>query len=1544
VGELEERVARLSPKRLALLCLELQQRVDALERSAREPLAIVGMACRFPGRADTPESFWRMLAGGVDAITEVPLDRWDAEALFDPRPEAPGKTYARHGGFLADVAGFDPEAFGISPREAASLDPQHRLLLEVAWEALEDAGHDPSGLRGSRGGVFVGIGVDDYAKLQMAAGTLDGIDAYSGTGNAFSCAAGRLSFVLGLHGPSLAVDTACSSSLVAVHLACQSLRARECDLALAGGVHLMLSPVVAVCLSKARALSPEGRCKAFDAGADGYVRGEGCGMVVLKRLADAQADGDAVWAVIRGSAVNHDGPSSGFTVPNGLAQEAVIREAIAAAGVERAAVDYVEAHGTGTPLGDPIEFAALARALGRAAGRRSGEPLWVGSVKTNIGHLEQAAGVAGLIKVALAMTRQTIPPHLHLRRVNPHLRVDDGLIRIPTEPVPWPGTDRPRVAGVSAFGLSGTNAHLVVEEAPGQPPRPFIPDRDQHVLVLSARDDEGLRELAGRYRDRLAGPDAPALADACFTAATGRAHHAERLAVVAGEHRQLGERLASAREGRRVAHVARGHARDHAGQEVAFLFTGQGAQYAGMAAQLYQTQPRFREVLDHCDALLRPRLDRPLLSVLYPRAGQPSPIDQTGWAQPALFAVEYALAALWRSLGVEPAAVLGHSVGEYVAATVAGVLDLEDAVALVARRGARMQQLPAGGAMAAVGAGEAEVADLIAGHPQVAVAAVNGSRQTVVSGPRQAVATLLGELTARGVAAHPLHVSHAFHSPLVDPILDSFEADASEVRLRPPRLPMVAGLSGTWAGTEVATPRYWRRQLREPVRFADGIQALLAAGNRLLVEVGPAPVLTSLGRQAPGAGSAAWLASLRPGRPDWEQLLEALGSLYVHGVAVDWAALDQPWPRRRVRLPTSPFRRLRLWLKAPPTVAAARRPAVAAQPATLPEDCLYEVAWQARPAAGGAPGDEAEGAWLVLADAGGFGRAVASRLEARGERCVLVGANRAGTGPGGGLGVAPDDQGQLRRLLRETGGCRGVLHLWSLDDGAAIASGQALARSQDGGCLSVLHLVQGLVGQQRRGFPRLWLVTRGAQPAGPAAAPIAPTHAPLWGLGRVIALEHPELRCVRVDLDPAAPAGEVEALVAELGAAAEDQVAFRAGRRYVARLIRSAGGAPRPPTRVRADGAYLVTGGLGGLGLLVAGWLAERGAGQLLLAGRRPPSPAARAAIAAFERAGTRVTVASVDVTDAAGLAALLERAQAELPPLRGVVHAAGTVDNALLVDLDRARFTAVMAPKLAGAWNVHALTLDAPVELFVLFSSVASLLATPGQANYAAGCAFLDGLAHHRRALGRPALAINWGPWAEVGMGAQPGFAGNAALEAMQRRHGVRSLTPGQGLAALGHLLDRDAAQVGVLPVDWSQWRRLYPAASRSPLLATVLQDDRAAGQGPTRESLLATAPPERHGLLLEYLREQAAAVLELPLPQVTPERPLAAAGFDSIMALELKNHVETRLGVLVPMETVLRGPSIAELAALLLAELTGTPAPPAPDGGAEEWSVELI
>ncbi|KVT85288.1 hypothetical protein WK59_12225 [Burkholderia ubonensis] len=910
-------------QRIAQALKLARERVEALERARRQPLAIVGIGCRFPHDVAGPDAFWDVLSNGRDVTTEIPADRWDVEHFFDPDPEAPGKMYVQRGGFLDAVDGFDPAFFGIAEREAVSLDPQQRLLLEVGWEALEHAGIAPSAVRGASCGVFMGVSWHDYERLAFGRDARR-VDAYAGLGNTPSIAAGRLAYVLGVEGPTMLVDTACSASLVAVHEACQSLRMGECDMALAGGVALMLSPLSTVFCCKIRALSPTGRCHTFDAAADGYLRGEGAGVIVLKRLDDARANGDRILAVIRGTAINHDGASSGLTVPNGRAQERLLEAALKDAGVEAGAIGYVEAHGTGTPLGDPIELAALSKVYGR--GRAAQRPLLVGSVKTNIGHLEAAAGIAGLIKSVLMLQHQRVPASLNFTNPNPRFDWAGSGLAVPTR---LTENDAPlKMIGVSSFGFSGTNAHAILESAPEVAREASGAGRGAQVLTLSARSEEALRALSTRYASFVEQGSAD-LASICYTANTGRSAFEQRAAWVVRDRAELVSRLRAFGEGGEQPALLRGVYRNRR-PRVAMLFTGQGSQYAGMGRELYEREPVFRAALAECASLLEGELEVGLLEVLY--GASTALLDRTDYTQPALFALGYALRRTWESWGVTPQVVMGHSLGEYMAAQAAGVLTLEAGLKLVASRGRLMQSRCEGGAMLSVMLDAATLRERLAEQGGgLVIAALNGPSQQVVAGASAQIEALRARLAQEGVRTDLLPGSHAFHSPLVEPMLAAYEAVLKATRLSAPQLPLVSNVSGAVAGAEVAAAGYWVEHTRAPVRFGLGIEALAAQGVDVVLEIGARPTLTVLARQTLGPDSeVVSLASLRPGRGEVEQMLESAAALYVRGAALDWASLHRVEQPVKVALPTYPFQRKRYWVEPDDAETAGGAPGVAA--------------------------------------------------------------------------------------------------------------------------------------------------------------------------------------------------------------------------------------------------------------------------------------------------------------------------------------------------------------------------------------------------------------------------------------------------------------------------------------------------------------------------------------------------------------------------------------------------------------------------------------
>ncbi|MEB3282831.1 MAG: SDR family NAD(P)-dependent oxidoreductase [Lyngbya sp.] len=901
----EQQIDNRSRLTRALQAIEkMQSKLTEMESARTEPIAIIGLGCRFPG-AKNPDEFWTLLQQGKDAISEVPPDRWNIENYYDSNPESPGKISTRYGGFVPNLAEFDPQFFGIAPREAVSLDPQQRLLLEVSWEALENAGIIPEQLTEKQTGVFIGISSNDYSQ-QLLTRDIKEIDAYIATGNSHSTAAGRLSYLLGFTGPSLAVDTACSSSLVSIHLACQSLRNKECNLALAGGVNRIISPEFSINFSKAKMLASDGRCKTFDAAADGFVRSEGCGIIILKRLSDAINNGDKILAVIRGSAINQDGRSSGLTVPNGPSQQAVIHQALENSKVNPAQINYIEAHGTGTSLGDPIEIGALGAVF--CDTHTSEKPLIVGSVKTNIGHLEAAAGIAGLIKVVLALQHKEIPSNLHFNSPNPYINWDKFPITVPTQSMPWYSGETPRLAGISSFGFSGTNAHIIVEEAPSIKLAKTTENRPLHLLTFSAKTPEALEEYIHNYEHYLTHCQA-SIEDICYSANTGRSHFQYRLGVIADSVGELRQNLTNKK------YITKGKT-SYNYSKIAFLFTGQGSQYEGMALQLYQTQPTFRNTLNHCAELLHNHLDISLLYLLYSPKFQPL-IHQTIYTQPALFAVEYSLFQLWKSWGIQPDILIGHSLGEYIAACVAGVFSLEDGLQLVATRARLMQQLPQG-EMVVVFADEKTVKACLESQPNlVEIAVINSPQNTVISGEIEAVNQVVESLNQQGYKTQKLPVSHAFHSHLVEPMLAEFREVAEKVQYNLPSIDIVSNVTGTLATEEITTAEYWCRHLRQSVKFASGIETLNQLGIDIFVEIGPKPTLISLGQSCLEQSDKLWLASFTPKPDNWKTILSSLSQLYVAGVEVNWLGFDQDYSRQRVPLPTYPFQRQRYWFETP---------------------------------------------------------------------------------------------------------------------------------------------------------------------------------------------------------------------------------------------------------------------------------------------------------------------------------------------------------------------------------------------------------------------------------------------------------------------------------------------------------------------------------------------------------------------------------------------------------------------------------------------------
>ncbi|KAK3300634.1 polyketide synthase [Chaetomium fimeti] len=1510
-----------------------QARVD--DYVADQDIAIVSMACRLPGGIATPEDFWQLLERGGDAVGDVPDDRWSRSNTIGDMDAS-----CHRGGFLQPsslINSFDISFFGISPREARRLDPAQYLMLETCWEGFERAGYTMEQLRGSQTGVFVGTSniLAHQALNATAVRDLADLDGYTVTGSAGGSMSGRISHQLGLQGPTMTIDTACSSSLVTTHLACSALRQGECDMAVSAGVSLLLNPGLHVEFSRLRGMSADGRCRSFSADAQGTGWSEGTAAVVLKRLADARRDGDYVHAVIRGTAVNHDGRGASLTTPSGPAQKQLIRKALTAAQLRPEDIDYVEAHGTGTRLGDPIEATALAEVFGPGrVGDKDMEPLLIGSAKSNIGHTQAAAGLVGLLKVVLSMRHGMLPETLHVAKPTPAVDWQGANMTPVLNKRPWRSSrrkgSRVRRAGISSFGIGGTNAHVIVEEPPrvarlvGNGDTAVRPLPVMLPFLISGDTSAALRMQAQKLCQHLLDSPDDGLGDVAYSLATTRNHLRRRLVLMARDKAELVQKLGSALPASPASITS--DVAEAPDNRLAMLFTGQGSQWPGMGKDLSEVHPVFGEAVREIAAEFDGAgLELPLLDVMWanPESTEAALLDRTDFAQPALFTLEVALWRLWQSWGVNPDFVLGHSLGELVAVHVAGILDLPDACRLVAARGRLMQAQSGDYGMVSLGASAAEVAKAVKAlgrTPEVDIAAYNTPMKTVISGTTDGLESIAGHFASRGYKTKLLMVGHAFHSRYIDPMLADFLAVAETVKFHAPKIRVIHSLDGRLAKPgQLEQAQYWLRQAREPVRFADGIQTLARQGVNVFLEIGPHPVLCGMGAECLADHHSdnnnnnipvSWLPSLLRRKDGTAALQRSLSHLHMRHLSLDWQAYFKPFRCRRVQLPTYAFQRT---YEQP---HAGRAPGLNGTSTGLSHTAhrvpnghgndrfQFGIAWQ--PTQTDGTHQQPSGTWALLVAAGNstWTTSAKTALSGAGFRLVHI-----------------DDLGQAAKL-------DGVVCLWDTDTGVISQTRDLIAKA----------LAQLQTAAQTRFTPPLIWVTRHAVGVGiecddramrPGAGSL------LWGLMRTARSEHPELSLRLVDLgQETTDASFSSALLLNT----EPECAVRRSLVLVPRMQRvDAVTAPLPGVKdrlIRPDGAVLITGGLGSLGACVARWLAsEHGIRDLVLTSRQGvEAPGADALVAELSELGVRVTVMAGDIADPASIDSIVATFNKDRP-LRGVVHAAGVVDSGILFTMTQARCETTIAPKAYGAWLLHQATRGMDLDLFVMFSSLSGVMGMPGLANYAAANTYLDALAHLRRAQGLPATSVAYGTWAGDGMASRLGPATNAHLVSF----GLDPLAPSDGLDLLAQAAVSKRALTVAAVLDTARLGAFYEEQRGGivpPLLRSLLQRDGVTmtktPSGPSqqkkhlRDVLRETEPPRRPGILLDMVRQVVAKALGFSHPlDAEVDRPLKDVGIDSLTAVQIRNHLATLTGLALPANIALLHPNLRVLSRSLLAQL---------------------
>lgn len=1461
-----------------------------------EKIAIIGMSCRFPGNSNSPEEFWNNLVKNIDCVGKIPDIRWK-NIKFDSEANVNSNFKVKNGGFLNGIHLFDNEFFGISPVEAIDMDPQQRILLEVCWEALENSGINVMNLKGTRTANIMGICGHDYTEQTLS--DIDKIGPYSFTGSMFSVTSGRISYALGLQGPTMTIDTACSSSLVAVNQASLFLKDHQCDLALAGGVNLIISPKGYVGFSKLNALSEDGKCKSFDDSADGYGRSEGCGAVVLKRLSDAIRDNDNILAVIRGSAINHDGKSSGLTVPNGRAQEDVIKQAMKNAKVSIDKIDYVETHGTGTKIGDPQEVNALANVF---HDRSINNKLKIGTVKSNIGHAESASGMAGLLKVVLSLKNGIIPANLHFNTPNKLIPWSDIPIEVVSQNTLWQKDEDERFAGISSFGISGTNVHMIVQGAPQK--RHFnnkiLKERDYNILTLSAKNSSALDDMRHIYINYL-NKSKQRIEDICYTTNISRTGFNNRVSVVGKNIDELMKNLS------KLNIKEQKNSNYSSIRKIVFLYTGQGSIYKNIGRELYESSGVFRRTMNMCDQLFSKYIDKSIVSIIYGEDKEEN-LGNTIYSQPIIFSVEYALTELWKSWGIVPSCVIGHSIGEYAAACVAGYFSLPDAVRIVAARGKTLCKAIQG-TMVGVIASEETVSKFINGYDDVSIAAVNGEENVTISGSEQSIKEIIKELKKARIFIQPLNISHAFHSKMMEPFVEEFQKQVEDIIPKKPIINMI------WARNKrdikPSHIEYWTSHIKEPIRFLDMIREANEQGYNTYLEIGGTSVLSGLGSQILiNNRESIFAPSLREGKNCWKQIFESLGELYTSGVNVNWNAIDRGLYRNKVVLPTYPFKRVCFWKNG-----------------NMIEDrnCIYTLDW-IESELNAKVTDKLDGRkFIIFTDKKSLGNNLYNLIKKYNGQCILVRAGDSFKKSSSTLyDVNPSSKESMEILFKEIGNDMisgsSILYLWGID----VVSNEKLTldilKSEiQKLCSGIMFIMQILTLMNIDRKPQVWIVTQDTQDLGKETKYISLSPSTLWGFGREIDFEFPEYWGGLIDVDENVLKNQYALILNEILSKQDNQVVLRRNKRYTAVFNRSRNFESNKKININENNAYLITGGLGDLGLFFANSLAEKGAKNLILIGRHRPNNNAASILSQLEEQGLNIKVIIGDVANSNDLKKIGNYLSDSKLELSGIIHAAGINRKVKFSEHSWKNFYEVLSPKVMGTWNLYKEFNIESLDFFILFSSISSILGSIGHIDYIVANNFMNSFAAYANKNKFNTTSINWGPWAQIGMGYREG-AENLSLI------GLNSISPDESINLAELALNNKMPIPFIADIEWNKYLGFCSDGQKNGLLRNFenIKENKKINKNSGSDLLnkLKNSPEsERKDMLINYIQKLSAQILGFnDYSKVSVTIPLMEQGFDSLMSVKLRNEIYNLTEKELPITFLFNYPTIEKASNYIL------------------------